>query len=287
MKTIDFSVEIKASCEKVWNILWHDTTYRQWTQPFQLGSYAISDWKQGSRIHFLSPKGEGMYSTIDKMEAPHQISFKHIGEIKNFEEMPIDEKARAWSGGTENYYLTTTDTGCKLSVKTDIIEEYFSFLVNVFPTALNIVKDLAEGTVPTFITVFTDVTASPELAWKVWTEVEHIKQWNNANDDWYTPEATNDLREGGKFIFTMAAKDGSFSFDFSGLYTEIVPCEKIVFTMDDGRKAIVSFSKTNNGCRIIESFEPESENSHELQRMGWQAILNNYQKTFIDYFNII
>lgn len=127
------------------------------------------------------------------------------------------------------------------------------------------------------ITVQTTVNASLEKVWKFWNQPEHITKWAFASPEWHTPKAENDLREGGKFSTTMAAKDGSMSFDFWGEYTLVKENEAINYTMGDGRKAEIAFKETPNGVEIIESFDPESENSEEMQKGGWQAILNNFK----------
>jgi uncharacterized protein YndB with AHSA1/START domain len=130
----------------------------------------------------------------------------------------------------------------------------------------------------TVITVKATINAPVEKVWALWTEPKHIMQWNNANDDWHTPKSENDLRVGGKFSATMAAKDGSFSFDFWGIYDVVKPLHKIDYTMGDGRKTWITFSKVKDKTKIIEKFEAENENSVELQQAGWQAILNNFKK---------
>lgn len=128
------------------------------------------------------------------------------------------------------------------------------------------------------ITVEVKIKASVEKVWKLWTLPEHIMKWNNASDDWHTPAAKNDLRVGGKFVCTMAAKDGSVSFDFTGIYDEVVPHKRIVYTIEDGRKVSVDFIPQGNETTVIETFEAETENTPELQKAGWQAILNNFKK---------
>ncbi len=130
----------------------------------------------------------------------------------------------------------------------------------------------------TTITVATTINASAEKVWAIFTAPEHIIQWNNASDDWHTPAATNDLRVGGTFNYHMAAKDGSFSFDFSGVYDEVELHRKIAYTLGDDRKVNITFSSNGNQTEVVESFEAETENSVELQRGGWQAILNNLKK---------
>ncbi len=127
------------------------------------------------------------------------------------------------------------------------------------------------------ITVEADINTSLEKVWELWTKPEHVMNWNNASPDWHCPKATNDLREGGAFSFTMAAKDGSFSFDFGGTYDLVKKNEQINYTMADGRKAEIFFSKNGTGTHIKETFDPESVNSVELQKGGWQSILNNFK----------
>lgn len=132
--------------------------------------------------------------------------------------------------------------------------------------------------VKTIITVEATINAPVEKVWEYWTEPQHVMQWNNASDDWHTPKAENDLREGGNFSYTMAAKDGSFSFDFGGVYDKVKEKELIEYTIGDGRKVKVFFLANENETSVIESFEAEDINSIEMQKGGWQAILNNFKK---------
>ena len=128
------------------------------------------------------------------------------------------------------------------------------------------------------ITVTTKINSPIEKVWDYWTNPIHIVNWNNASDDWHTPKAENDLKVNGTFRYTMAAKDGSFSFDFWGVYTHIEKFKNIEFTLGDERKVKISFTKNESDVLITESFDAESTNSEELQRNGWQAILNNFKK---------
>ena len=128
------------------------------------------------------------------------------------------------------------------------------------------------------ITVQTILKAPIEKVWELWISPEHITQWNHASADWHTPYAENDLKVGGKFKYTMAAKDGSMQFDFGGTYTEIVNHSLIAYTIDDGRKVKITFESQENGVEITEKFDPETENSEALQQQGWQAILDNFKK---------
>lgn len=144
---------------------------------------------------------------------------------------------------------------------------------------IDVVK-LAEAAGPstTALTVSNTVNAPVEKVWRLWTGAEHIRQWNNASDDWHTPKAENDLRTGGNFVFTMAAKDGSFSFDFGGTYDEVIENQKIAYTIGDGRKVEVIFRGENGQTQVIETFDAENVHSLDMQRAGWQAILDNFKK---------
>lgn len=128
------------------------------------------------------------------------------------------------------------------------------------------------------ITVQTVVNAPIEKVWKVWTEPEHIMRWNAASDDWHTPKSENDLRVGGKFNATMAAKDGSFSFEFGGEYTEVEQHALIAYVLGDGRKVKVVFDSDGDQTTVTETFDPEGTNPVEMQRNGWQAIIDNFKK---------
>jgi len=128
------------------------------------------------------------------------------------------------------------------------------------------------------ITIEATINAPVEKVWKLWTGPEHIVKWNNASDDWHTTRAENDLRPGGKFLSRMEAKDGSFGFDFGGVYDEVITNKLIRYTIGDGRKVKVDFISNNNETKVITVFEAESQNPIEMQRGGWQAILNNFKK---------
>ena len=130
----------------------------------------------------------------------------------------------------------------------------------------------------TTITVEIIVNASLEKAWECWVDPEHITQWAHASDDWHAPYAENNLRKGGKFKTTMAAKDGSFSFDFEGVYTIIKKHNFIEYMIGDGRMVSISFTSTGSSTKISETFEAENQHAIEIQQDGWQAILNNFKK---------
>lgn len=130
----------------------------------------------------------------------------------------------------------------------------------------------------TIITVTATILAPVEKVWKYWTAPQHIQKWNHASEDWHTPRAENDLRAGGKFFSRMEAKDGSFGFDFTGVYDAVKKNEFIQYHIADGRKVEIHFYADEGECKITESFEAETAHSPEQQQAGWQAILNNFKK---------
>jgi uncharacterized protein YndB with AHSA1/START domain len=128
------------------------------------------------------------------------------------------------------------------------------------------------------ITIETMVRKPISQIWEKWTLPEHIMKWNNASDDWHTPSAENDLRTGGTFTFKMAARDGSVSFDFGGIYDEVIVNRRIAYHLGDGRKVDIVFMEEAEGVKIIETFDAEETNSLEMQKSGWQAILDNFKR---------
>lgn len=134
------------------------------------------------------------------------------------------------------------------------------------------------ATQATVITVEATVNAPIATVWESWTNPVHITKWNNASEDWHTPWAKNDLRVGGSFSSRMEAKDGSFGFEFGGVYDAVTTNELIAYTMADGRKVIVEFSAEGDATKVVERFDAETENPVEIQQMGWQAILDNFKK---------
>lgn len=122
------------------------------------------------------------------------------------------------------------------------------------------------------------IAADVKKVWEYYTNPKHIVNWNFATDDWKCPWAKNDMVVGGKYIARMEAKDGSFGFDFEASYNEIIPFKKFTYTMTDNREVNVEFNDLENKTEVIVLFDAESENSLELQRDGWQSILNNFKK---------
>lgn len=128
------------------------------------------------------------------------------------------------------------------------------------------------------ITVTTTIKANLEKVWACWTQPEHIINWNFASEEWCCPSATNELQNGGAFNWRMESKDGKMGFDFVGTYEKVVENELITYKMPDGRQVDITFTIAGEEVIVKEIFDPEQINSIELQRNGWQAILENFKK---------
>ncbi len=127
------------------------------------------------------------------------------------------------------------------------------------------------------ITISSTIAKGIDIVWRMWTSPDHITKWNFATDDWWCPNAENDLRVGGTYKARMEAKDGSFGFDFEAVYDEIINNKRIVYTIADGRQVSTIFENLNGRTKVTTTFEVESENPIDMQRDGWQAILNNFK----------
>ena len=145
MTTLTFKIEIKAPKEKVWEILWGDKTYQEWTSVFCEGTYAESNWQEGGSIHFLSPDGSGMNSVIVKRVENEYMAFKHLSEIKNFKVMPVDKTAQGWADAKETYRLIPAENGTILEGNMDVLEKYIDYFKDTFPKAFEKVKELSEN----------------------------------------------------------------------------------------------------------------------------------------------
>lgn len=127
------------------------------------------------------------------------------------------------------------------------------------------------------ISVKAEIAVPIEKVWKCLTTPDDIVHWNNASDDWHTPHAVNDLRVGGTFSYRMEARDGSLGFDFGGIYDQVILHKKIEYTLGDGRKVKIALSSRGGLTEVIETFEAENVHPMEIQRSGWQAILDHFK----------
>lgn len=175
------------------------------------------------------------------------------------------------------FFLTENNGVTTLKVVNETVEAFESFFQSTMPNAMAKVKEIAERPTQT-ITVRAHINAPLQKVWDCFNLPEHIVNWNFASEDWHCPKSENELEVGKHFTATMASKNGEYSFDFGGTYTEVIPFKKINYSIDgDGRKVSVLFQEFDAKTLVTEIFEPESENSIELQRGGWQSILTNFK----------
>lgn len=279
MQKITLSTNINAPKEKVWEVLWDIDAYQAWTKAFNESSTVKTDnWKEGSKLFFVDGNGAGMVSEVAANRPYEYMSFRHLGMVKDGVEDTTSEEVKKWAGSLENYTLKEADGTTELTMDMDINDEYKEMFENMWPRALANIKALAEGTAKVTIIVKAEINAPVNKAWEYWTTPQQIMQWNQASDDWHCPRASNDLRPGGSFSYTMAAKDGSFSFDFGGSIDDIRKNEYIHATLGDGRLWKTYFRSEGNTTTVTEQFEAENMHSLEMQRAGWQAILDNFKK---------
>jgi uncharacterized protein YndB with AHSA1/START domain len=282
---IELEQSFNTTPEHLWELIVDPGHYRFWTKAFSQGSKFVGDWSQGSNIRFVmedeAGNESGMLSMIEVSEWPTHISIKHLGLVMNGIEDYDSEEARQWTPAYENYTFISSQEGqCIFKMAQDIPEAYEEEFVENWNHAFELIKQRLE-ILPSLkykITLETQSKHNPEELWKKLTEPELVKTWNFASPDWGCPNAENDLKVGGEFHYEMAAKDGSMSFDFWGTYTKIEENKTLEFNLGDGRKVSIELIKKPWGCIVVESFEPEQENSLHLQRQGWQAILNNLAK---------
>ena len=145
MEKMNFDIVINATPEKVWNVLWADDTYRKWTAAFQEGSYAETDWKQGSKILFLDGKGSGMVSRVAVNRPNEYMSIEHLGEVREGKEDTTSERVKAWAGSHENYTLKKVNGKTELAIDMDITPEFKDMFEKIWPVALENVKKLSEN----------------------------------------------------------------------------------------------------------------------------------------------
>ena len=280
MKRKQYETLINAPRERVWEVLWGEKSYMEWTSAFAEGSKVESDWKEGGKILFLNAENEGMVARIEEKKAPEKMLFKHLGMVdKSGNEDLESEKVKAWSGAEELYILKENGQKTELTVKMDLDEGHEDYFDKAWPKAFEKLKNLAESEKQESqkISIKTVVNAPVDKVWRYWTDPKHITRWNFASPDWHSPSAENDLRENGRFSYRMEAKDGSHGFDFEGAYDKVEPHKRISYTMDDGRKADVQFQEDGNSTIVDETFDAEPTHSLEMQKTGWQAILDNFK----------
>ena len=145
MKALEFSIDLNATREKVWNALWDEDNYRKWTNVFSEGSQVKTDnWKKDSKIFFVDNTGDGMVARVVENQPPERMSFEHLGQIKNGVEDTESEAVKIWAGNRESYFLSETEKGTSLRVTLSIPDDYADYFENTWPRALEEVKAIAE-----------------------------------------------------------------------------------------------------------------------------------------------
>lgn len=290
MQKLRFSIVINAPKEKVWHTMLDDKTYRQWSEVFAAGSHYVGSWEKGSRIVFLASRGNGYSGYVGRIAENRLyefISIEYLALVQDGREDTTSDVA-SWSGAHENYTFVERNGATEVLVELDTIAIDMSelrvlpaedeFFQQIWPEALQKLKDIAEGSLPRSMSISAMVRAPIGKVWECWTKPEHIVHWAFASDDWEAPSAENDVRVGGKFKTVMAAKDKSARFDFIGTYTAVKERELIEYDMDDNRHVKVQFSPLPDAVQITTVFEPEGMNPPEVQQSGWQAVLNNFKR---------
>ena len=283
MKKLNLEIEINATPENVWDSVVNKTKYNRWTSAFQETSHFEGGWNKGDKIRFLGFNAEGqkmgMVSEIAESRFPEYISIKHLGNIFNGIEDYTSAEVKKWAPSFENYtFEKTVDNKTLFKLDMVVPEDYYDMFMQMWPKALAILKQVSEESAGTKITISTLINAELHKVWDYWTGPAHIVNWNFASDDWHCPFAENDLRENGKFRSTMASCDGKMSFDFEGIYSLVKHHEVIQYGMADGREVQVWFSPDGDATRVTETFDAENVHSVELQRAGWQSIMNNFKQ---------
>lgn len=286
MKTINQSIDIAATKEAVWAAIINENKYKAWTAAFQEGSRFEGIWQKGAKLKFLAEDENGvdmgMVSEVVVFDHLKDIAIKPVGFVGEGQEDYESEALKEWTQTLESYHLETIAEGItRFTVNQTIPEPHFDMLNERWTAALDMLKKVCEQNLSPFskIEIGAVIEASIEDVWAYWTSGEKMVKWNFASDDWHCPKAAVDLRVGGDFTATMAAKDGSYAFDFGGTYTEIVPYKRLVSQIGDGRMIWVDFDVLSESqVKVVEVFEAEGMNSLEMQRAGWQAILDNFKK---------
>jgi uncharacterized protein YndB with AHSA1/START domain len=144
IQKIVFSVEIKASAESIWEKMWDKETYTKWVTPFCEGTYFTGEIALGNRIHFIAPSFDGMYSDVFYLVPNKLIIFKHIGNLKDLKEQPVDAEAEKWTGSFELYRLNEVDGITTVTAEIDCLSEYLEYMNSKFPLALQELKNISE-----------------------------------------------------------------------------------------------------------------------------------------------
>lgn len=252
--------------------------YRAWTSVFHENSHFTGTWVTGNELLFSDGK-DGMISEVTVCDYPTTIELVTRGLLQNNMPDYTSSLALPWIGTTERYEFTiidaqTTQFHVMMSVNPDFAAEFET----TWPAALLRLKSVCETNIASYqtITLVADITAPLTTVWQALLNPDDIQNWNFADPSWYCPAAINTPDVGGRFCYTMAARDQSMSFDFTGTFTTIQPESVLEYLLDDGRFVSIQLTQQTDSIHLVQKFDAETVNSLELQRQGWQAILDNF-----------
>lgn len=282
MKRIQLERTFNTTPERLWELIVDPDHYRFWTSVFSEGSDFRGDWSEGSQMRFTTdnPSGveDGMLSEIVENRWPEFLSIHHIGLVIDGIEDYDSPMSKEWTPAYENYrFIKKSENQCTFILEQDIPIPHVEIFTANWQKAFDAMAQRLTSTdvVGKVITLRERSSHSPFELWDRLINPEKVMTWNFASDDWHCPQAKNDLRVDGEFHYDMAAKDGSFSFDFWGIYSEIEPGVRLCFVLGDGRKVRIDLIEKPYGTLLEERFEAEQHNNLHLQRTGWQNILRN------------
>ncbi|MGL6247984.1 MAG: SRPBCC domain-containing protein, partial [Culicoidibacterales bacterium] len=242
MKTVTQAIIIEAPIARVWSKMIHQHSYQKWTRVFGEKSMFSGEWQLGANLQFTD--GDvGMVAEVITYAYPHEIGLKYTALIEAGQVITTTNEAKLWQQSTEVYSFEPLDQSTtRFTVNLTCPTTYYLGFEQMWAQALIALKQLCEhDALPPKLTVTAQLDYPITEAWHHWLEPKSIQQWNHASDDWYSPKAVHDLRIGGSFCYTLAAKDGSFSFDFTGIFTEIIPYHYIALLLSDGRSVQLHF----------------------------------------------
>ena len=275
MQPLTFTITIQAPKEKVWHTMLNLETYKQWASAFHPDSSYEGNWDAHSTIYFVDQNKSGLQATVLENTLYLKIVLGNFIELK--ESVLMQETSTMWQDATEAYTFNEVNGTTTLHVTTATPAEFAPYMEDAWPKALQKLQEMCEATTNQ-ITVACELNANIQTVWSAWTEPSAINTWYHASEDWEASNTTNTLATGERFSIFMSAKDKSFGFNFTGIYKTITPLTYLEYYLDDGRRVETTFTKTDNTVVVTQIFDPESVNSLELQKAGWQAILDNFKK---------
>lgn len=296
--TVNVKREFAANLELVWDAWTKPEILDQWWAPKPYRTETkLLDFREGGMWLYamISPENEAHWCKNDYRKIEHHKSFTGLDAFCDENGKVNEELPRTlWTNTfTENAGVTLVTIVAKYDSLADLEKVIELGFKEGFTMALGNLDEYIEAQsklrlenetssinnmTHTKIMVDATIIAGTKKVWEYYNQPEHITKWNFAIDSWQCPKAENDLRVGGKYFARMEAKDGSFGFDLEAIYDEVTINEKMVYTMVDGRKVTIVFENRDNKTQVTITFDAESENPIEMQKAGWQAILNNFKK---------